>query len=190
MVLSWAGGSSCMCGGQRASHERSPAGLICRGDCFHTRSCGGSSAGGGMTEPVRARRLTDQGGQRLLQIVRWGKHEPVRVRGAVIIVASASGTGGPAIARLVVAGEDTVRDVIHGFNAKGAGGAGPSVGGRPSRPDQRRGHRGHRRGGHHRAGEAGTASHPVEPAQAGGLFSLPSGRAGDDRAGAAAADRA
>ncbi len=47
-----------------------------------------------MTEPVRARRLTDQGGQRLLQIVRWGKHEPVRVRGAVIIVASASGTGG------------------------------------------------------------------------------------------------
>jgi hypothetical protein len=32
-------------------------------------------AGGGMAEPVRARRLTDQEGQRLQQIVRRGKHE-------------------------------------------------------------------------------------------------------------------
>ena len=45
-----------------------------------------------MTEPVRARRLTDQEGQRLQQIVRRGKHGSVRVRRAMIIMASASGT--------------------------------------------------------------------------------------------------
>jgi hypothetical protein len=46
-----------------------------------------------MAEPVRARRLTDQEGQRLLQMVRRGKHEPVRVRRAMIIMASASASG-------------------------------------------------------------------------------------------------
>jgi hypothetical protein len=51
-----------------------------------------------MAEPVRARRLTDQEGQRLQQIVRRGKHESVRVRRAMIIMASASGTLVPAIA--------------------------------------------------------------------------------------------
>ena len=50
-----------------------------------------------MAEPVRARRLTDQEGQRLQQIVRRGRHEPVRVRRAMIIMASASGTLVPAI---------------------------------------------------------------------------------------------
>jgi hypothetical protein len=45
-----------------------------------------------MAEPVRARRLTDQEGRRLLQIVRRGKHGSVRVRRAMIIMASASGT--------------------------------------------------------------------------------------------------
>ena len=53
-----------------------------------------------MAEPVRARRLTDQEGRRLLQIVRRGKHGSVRVRRAMIIMASASGTLVPAIARL------------------------------------------------------------------------------------------
>jgi hypothetical protein len=53
----------------------------------------------------------------------------------MIIMASASGTLVPAIARLVAADEDTVRDMIHLFNAKGLA-AGPSVGGRPSPPDQ------------------------------------------------------
>ena len=47
-----------------------------------------------MAEPVRARRLTDQEGQRLLQIVRRGKHGSVRVRRAMIIMASASGDAG------------------------------------------------------------------------------------------------
>jgi hypothetical protein len=72
-----------------------------------------------MAEPVRARQLTDQEGQRLQQIVRRGKHGSARVRRAMIIMASASGTLVPAIARLAAADEDTVRDVIHLFNAKG-----------------------------------------------------------------------
>jgi transposase len=71
-----------------------------------------------MAEPVRARRLTDQEGSRLLQIVRRGKHGSIRARRAMIIMASASGTPVPAIAQLVAADEDTVRDVVHLFNQK------------------------------------------------------------------------
>ena len=71
-------------------------------------------------------------GRRLLQIVRRGKHGSVRVRRAMIIMASASGTLVPAIARLVAADEDTVRDVIHAFNAKGLAALDPRwAGGRP-----------------------------------------------------------
>jgi len=85
-----------------------------------------------MAEPVRARRLTDQEGSRLQQIVRRGKHGSVRVRRAMIIMASASGTPVAAIARLVAADEDTVRDVIHLFNAKGLAALDPRwAGGRP-----------------------------------------------------------
>jgi transposase len=85
-----------------------------------------------MAEPVRARRLTDQEGQRLQQIVRRGKHGSIRMRRAMIIMASASGTPAPAIARLVAAGEDTVRDVIHLFNEKGLAALDPQwTGGRP-----------------------------------------------------------
>ncbi len=85
-----------------------------------------------MAEPVRARRLTDQEGRRLKQIVRRGKHGSVRVRRAMIIMASASGTLVPAIARLVAADEDTVRDVIHLFNQKGLAALDPRwAGGRP-----------------------------------------------------------
>jgi transposase len=87
-----------------------------------------------MAEPVRARRLTDQEGQRLQQIVRRGKHGSVRVRRAMIIMASASGTPVTAIARLVAADEDTVRDVIHLFNQKGLAALDPQwAGGRPRR---------------------------------------------------------
>ena len=50
-----------------------------------------------MAEPVRARRLTDEEGRRLQQIVRRGKHGSVRVRRAMIIMASASGTLVPAM---------------------------------------------------------------------------------------------
>jgi transposase len=85
-----------------------------------------------MAEPVRARRLTDQEGSRLQQIVRQGKHGSVRVRRTMIIMASASGTPVPAITRLVAADEDTVRDVIHLFNQKGLAALDPRwAGGRP-----------------------------------------------------------
>jgi transposase len=85
-----------------------------------------------MAERVRARRLTDQEGRRLQQIVRRGKHGSVRVRRALIIMASASGTPVPAIARLVAADEDTVRDVVHLFNEKGLAALDPQwAGGRP-----------------------------------------------------------
>jgi hypothetical protein len=50
-----------------------------------------------MAEPVRARRLSDEEGRRLQQIVRRGKHGSIRVRRAMIIMASASGTLVPAI---------------------------------------------------------------------------------------------
>jgi transposase len=65
-------------------------------------------------------------------MVRRGKHGSIRVRRAMIIMASASGTLVPTIARLVAADEDTVRDVIHLFNAKGLAALGPRwAGGRP-----------------------------------------------------------
>jgi transposase len=85
-----------------------------------------------MAEPVRARRLSDEEGRRLQQIVRRGKHGSVRVRRAMIIMASASGTPVSAIARLVAADEDTVRDVVHLFNQKGLAALDPRwAGGRP-----------------------------------------------------------
>jgi transposase len=85
-----------------------------------------------MAEPVRARRLTDQEGQQLQQIVRRGKHGSIRMRRAMIVMASASGTPVPAIARLVAADEDTVRDVIHAFNESGLACLDPKwAGGRP-----------------------------------------------------------
>src|SRR4051812_29530245 len=72
-----------------------------------------------MAEPVRARRLTQDERRRVQQLVRRGKHDSVRVRRALIIMASASGTPVPSIARLVAAHEDTVRDVIHLFDEIG-----------------------------------------------------------------------
>ena len=64
--------------------------------------------------------------------MRRGKHGSIRVRRAMIIMASASGTPAPAIARLVAADEDTVRDVIHLFNQKGLAALDPQwAGGRP-----------------------------------------------------------
>jgi transposase len=83
-----------------------------------------------MAERVRARRLTDEEGQRLLSIVRRGKHGTIQVRRAMMIMASASGT--TAIATLVAADEDTVRDVIHAFNDQGLAALDPHwAGGRP-----------------------------------------------------------
>jgi transposase len=70
----------------------------------------------------------------LLRLVRRGRHDTVRHRRALIIMAWASGTGVPAVARLVAADPDTVRDVIHAFNARGLAMLAPRWGpGRPRR---------------------------------------------------------
>src|SRR5215213_2810328 len=85
-----------------------------------------------MAEPVRARRLSDHEGQTLTQIVRRGRGSSIRVRRATMIMALASGTPVSAIARLVAADEDTVRDVIHAFNEQGLAALDPQwAGGRP-----------------------------------------------------------
>ncbi|GAA3621225.1 IS630 family transposase [Kineosporia mesophila] len=85
-----------------------------------------------MAERVRARRLSEDEGRRLQQIVRRGKHGTIRVRRAMMIMASASGTPIPAIARLVAADEDTVRKLIHDFNDRGLACLDPRwAGGRP-----------------------------------------------------------
>jgi transposase len=87
-----------------------------------------------MSRPVKARRLIPDEGQYLLRLVRRGRHDTVRYRRALMIMASASGTGVPAIARLVAADPDTVRDVIHAFNARGLAVLAPRWGpGRPRR---------------------------------------------------------
>ena len=66
--------------------------------------------------------------------MRRGRGNPIRVRRATIILASSSGTPVPAIARLVAADEDTVRDVIHAFNERGLAALDPRwAGGRPRR---------------------------------------------------------
>jgi transposase len=87
-----------------------------------------------VAQRVRARRLTDEEGRQLQQIVRRSKHGSTRVRRALIVMASASGTTVPAIARLVAADEDTVRQVIHRFNEVGLACLDPRwAGGRPRR---------------------------------------------------------
>jgi transposase len=87
-----------------------------------------------MSVPVRARRLTPDEGQYLLRLVRRGRQESIRVRRALMIMASSSGTPVPAIARLVAADEDTVRDVIHAFNERGLAALDPHwAGGAPRR---------------------------------------------------------
>ncbi|MFD5796100.1 hypothetical protein ACFWIO_21705 [Streptomyces diastatochromogenes] len=51
-----------------------------------------------MAEPVRIRRLTDQEGQKLQQIMRRGNTSSVRYRRAMMLLASASGNRVPVIA--------------------------------------------------------------------------------------------
>ena len=72
-----------------------------------------------MADPVRARRLTEDEGRRLQQIVRRQTGSPIRLRRAMVIMASASGNTVPAIARLVQGDEDAIREVIHRFNEIG-----------------------------------------------------------------------
>src|SRR3954451_12222784 len=85
-----------------------------------------------MADPVRVRRLTDHEGRRLQQVVRRGTGSAVRLRRAMVVLASAGGKTVPAIARLVQGDEDAVRGVIHRFNEMGLACLDPQwAGGRP-----------------------------------------------------------
>ena len=87
-----------------------------------------------MAERIKVRRLSDEEGQRLLWIVRRGRPNSVSYRRAMIVLASASGNAVPAIARLVQANEEAVREVIHDFNEIGLACLDPHrAGGRPRR---------------------------------------------------------
>jgi len=89
-----------------------------------------------MSRPVKARRLTQDEGQFLLRLVRRGHADAVRCRRALMILASSSGTPVAPIARLVAADPDTVREVVHAFNARGLAVLGPQLGWRASASDQ------------------------------------------------------
>ena len=85
-----------------------------------------------MADPVRVRRLSDQEGQLLLRITRRSTGSPIRLRRAMVVLASAGGNTVPAIAHLVQADEDTIRQVIHRFKEKGVASLDPPwAGGRP-----------------------------------------------------------
>lgn len=87
-----------------------------------------------MAEAVRVRRLSDQEGQQLLRITRRGTGSAIRLRRAMVVLASAGGNSVPVIARLVQADEDSVRQVIHRFNEIGMNCLDPRwAGGRPRR---------------------------------------------------------
>ncbi len=85
-----------------------------------------------MAPPVKVWRLTEQEGRKLQRTVRRGSMSPVRLRRAMMLLASAGGSTVPAIARMVQADEDTVRDVIHRFKEIGLACLNPKwAGGRP-----------------------------------------------------------
>ena len=88
-----------------------------------------------MAGPVLTRALSEQDDQDLLRIVRGeGSQNTIRVRRAVMVRASADGARAPAIARVLAADPDTVRDVIHAFNDNGFDALDPHWGaGRPRR---------------------------------------------------------
>ena len=73
--------------------------------------------------------MTQDEGTFLLRPVRRGRADRVRYRRALMVLASSSGTPVAAIARLVAAHPDTVRDVIHAFNVDGLAALDPHWGG-------------------------------------------------------------
>jgi transposase len=115
-------------------------------------------------ERVKSRRLTDAEG-RLQQIVRRGQHGSIRVRRALIIMASASGTPVPAIARLVAADADTAREVIHAFNDRGLDCLDPNWAGRRPRRITTDDEEFIACDGHDAPTQSGPSLHALKPAQ-------------------------
>jgi transposase len=85
-----------------------------------------------MAERVAVRDITNEEGNKLLQIVRRGSGSVVRWRRAQIVLWSAQRMDVPAIAKIAFTSEDRVREVIHNFNADGFDSLTPKyAGGRP-----------------------------------------------------------
>ena len=88
-----------------------------------------------MAERVRVRRVSDDEGRQLQQIVRRGGKSDrsiVKWRRAMVVLASAGGNDVASIARLVQTSPDRVREMIHRFNDLGMRSLDPQwAGGRP-----------------------------------------------------------
>ncbi len=67
---------------------------------------------------ISVRPITNEEGNKLLRIVRHGR-EPVEVRRAQVILASAQGFTPPKISRIVMMSEGYIRELIHLFNDSG-----------------------------------------------------------------------
>jgi hypothetical protein len=72
-----------------------------------------------MAERVAVRDISNEEGNKLLQIVRRGSGSVVRWRRAQIVLWSAQRMDVPTIAKIAFTSEDRVREVIHNFNADG-----------------------------------------------------------------------
>lgn len=69
---------------------------------------------------VLVRPISLSQGQRLQRITRTARN-PVKLRRAIVVLASTEGQTVPDIAHLLNASQDYVRDVIYSFNAEGFG---------------------------------------------------------------------
>lgn len=84
---------------------------------------------------VFVRELSDEEGQRLVRITRTSR-DRVRLRRAMIVLASAQGQSARDIAALIQGSDDYVRGVIHAFNEHGLAALDPKwSGGRPAKID-------------------------------------------------------
>src|SRR6202161_583612 len=81
---------------------------------------------------VQLRKITSEEGNRLLRIALGTSGPVVTWRRAQVVLLSAQGMSPPAISEVVFTDPDTVRDVIHNFNADGFDALYPRYrGGRP-----------------------------------------------------------
>src|SRR5215831_13632305 len=85
----------------------------------------------GRSPEVFVRPVTMSEGQRLQRIGRTAR-DPVKLRRAIVVLASAQGQSVPDIAHLLDCSQEYVRGVIHAFNDTGFGALDPKwSGGRP-----------------------------------------------------------
>src|SRR3970040_1894538 len=80
---------------------------------------------------LRVRDITNEEGNKLRRIVRHGR-EPIEMKRAQVVLASAQGFTPPKIALIAGMSEEYVRDLIHAFNAHGFAMLKPKWG--PGRP--------------------------------------------------------